>query len=309
MLTTLTDFNSLELQAPQIAGPLAVVPIVGATGLGPTHHVLLDSALKTGMVRITEVSEGGVVPELLLVNDGPLPVLLLDGEELVGAKQNRILNLTVLAAARARTLIPVSCVEAHRWSWRSRHFEGTDRTLYAEARRRKMADVSQSLRHGSRRSDQGAIWEGIAYKSARLAVHSDTGAAAAMYEHLGQDLDQMLRTFETVTGQTGAGFMINGRLSGLELFASPEDFEHLFPKLVRSYGLDAVDRGSASLDRSVDSEPVETVGRFLYSLKSIAPERHPGVGLGEDWRFRSREVLGAGLVHEGEVASGFRTRV
>jgi hypothetical protein len=48
------------------------------------------------------VSEGGSVPHLLFINDAMRPVLLLDGEELVGAKQNRVLNLTVLAAAPPR---------------------------------------------------------------------------------------------------------------------------------------------------------------------------------------------------------------
>jgi hypothetical protein len=42
------------------------------------------------------------VPQLLFINDAMRPVLLLDGEELVGAKQNRVLNLTVLAPAPPR---------------------------------------------------------------------------------------------------------------------------------------------------------------------------------------------------------------
>lgn len=45
---------------------------------------------------ITEVSEQGVVPQLRFVNRGRVPVLLVDGEELLGAKQNRIVNLSIL---------------------------------------------------------------------------------------------------------------------------------------------------------------------------------------------------------------------
>jgi hypothetical protein len=43
---------------------------------------------------------------------------LLDGEELIGAKQNRALNLTILAPAKQVIVIPVSCVEAGRWHLR-----------------------------------------------------------------------------------------------------------------------------------------------------------------------------------------------
>jgi len=42
---------------------------------------------------------------------GDLPLLLLDGEQLVGAKQNWIMNMTVLVAAHTAVTIPVSCVE------------------------------------------------------------------------------------------------------------------------------------------------------------------------------------------------------
>ena len=54
-------------------------------------YQLLDEALAAGTVRVMEVSESGHVPELSLLNDGDQAVQLLDGEELIGAKQNRIL--------------------------------------------------------------------------------------------------------------------------------------------------------------------------------------------------------------------------
>ncbi len=46
-------------------------------------------------------------------------MLLLDGEHLEGAMQNRVLNVSVLAAARHDTVIPVSCVERGRWGYGS----------------------------------------------------------------------------------------------------------------------------------------------------------------------------------------------
>jgi hypothetical protein len=65
------------------------------------------------------VSEGGDVPTLRLTSAADRPVLLLDGEELIGAKQNRVLNTTVLVAAHSRLTIPVSCVEQGRWAYKS----------------------------------------------------------------------------------------------------------------------------------------------------------------------------------------------
>ena len=69
-------------------------------------YLTLDEALAAGHASVTEVSEAGSVPELLVKNLAPSPVLILDGEELVGAKQNRIVNLTILVAAGADAAHP-----------------------------------------------------------------------------------------------------------------------------------------------------------------------------------------------------------
>ncbi len=98
--------------------------------------------------RVTEVSEAGSVPFLQVANDADRPLLLLDGEELIGAKQNRILNTTVLVAAHTEVTIPVSCVEQGRWGYRGRQFHPGDASLYASLRAQKAAHVSQSVRAG-----------------------------------------------------------------------------------------------------------------------------------------------------------------
>jgi len=101
----------------------------------------------------------------------------------VGAKQNRILNLTVLAPANKTIVIPVSCVEAGRWRAESAEFASAGRAHYSAGRARKAAHVTESLRStGSRRSDQGAVWADISEKAVRMDAVSDTGAAAALYE-------------------------------------------------------------------------------------------------------------------------------
>src|SRR5438067_10445976 len=71
-------------------------------------YVTLDQALPLGF-RVTEVDDAGSVPELLAHNPLEHDVLLYDGEELVGAKQNRIIGVTILAPARANMRIPVAC--------------------------------------------------------------------------------------------------------------------------------------------------------------------------------------------------------
>jgi hypothetical protein len=64
-------------------------------------------------------------------------VLILDGEELVGAKQNRIVNTTILVAAGAEIVIPVSCVEQGRWTYKSDAFSSKHRVMSPSIRKVK----------------------------------------------------------------------------------------------------------------------------------------------------------------------------
>ena len=90
---------------------------------GPVaEYITVDEALPRGL-RITEVDDAGSVPELIVENPLAERVLLYDGEELVGAKQNRILNVSVLVELQSKLRIPVSCVEQGRWSATSMSFD------------------------------------------------------------------------------------------------------------------------------------------------------------------------------------------
>jgi hypothetical protein len=106
-----------------------------------------------------------------------MPVLILDGEELIGCKQNRIVNLTILAPAEKELELPVSCVEMGRWNSVSTGFSASKQTLYAGLRARKVANVSFSMNSGRRpTADQGAIWDDVSAKFSRMGSSSVSSA-------------------------------------------------------------------------------------------------------------------------------------
>lgn len=267
----------------------------------------LDEAQQEGKIRITEVSRGGSVPELRLENLGDIPVLLLDGEELVGAKQNRIVNLTILAPAKEAIRIPVSCVEQGRWSYASETFAAAPRTHFAEGRRRKMAAVSASMRtEGGRHADQGEVWAGIAEKAARLEAHSPTGAMADLYERHSADIEAYVRAFPPVEGQVGALFAIGGGIAGMDLFDHPATLRRLLPKLVRSYALDAVDPGGRMADPTPTSvgpaSPIRVAALgLLAAAASARVDRFKAIGLGEDVRLSGEGITGGALAFSGRI--------
>src|SRR6266487_3304682 len=109
--------SGLRLEQPVTFRNMTMYPIVGGS-IGEPDYVVLDDAIRLGSAKVTEISEQGSVPELSVVNDSDQLVFLLEGEELIGAKQNRVLNVSILAAAHVAVKIPVSCVEAGRWTAR-----------------------------------------------------------------------------------------------------------------------------------------------------------------------------------------------
>lgn len=285
--------ESLRIAPAVGAANLTMYPLLGDSEKA-AGYLTLDEALAAGFVKVTEVSEAGHVPELTIVNDGPTPVLLLDGEELVGAKQNRIVNLTILVPARSTLRLPVSCVEAGRWSRRSHAFAAAGRTHYASGRAMKVEQVSCSLREsGARHADQGAIWADIDAKAARLAANSPTHAADAMYRRARASLDDFQARLEPLPCQVGAIFAVNGLLAGMELFDSPATWRKSMRKIVESYGLDAVDRQEEAPRRT----RLDAAG-LLESLEKAHVESFPSVGVGTDLRLKSDGLTGAALAVE-----------
>jgi hypothetical protein len=267
----------------------------------PTHYVLLDDALASGVTEITEVSEQGSVPELLVVNRGPDPVLIIDGEELVGAKQNRVVNLTILVPAQSKLTIPVSCVEAGRWSARSRGFSSVPRAQYATGRARRMKYVSVNMSvSGAAMSDQSDVWADIAEKSHRLGSHSPTSAMEAMYVDHAASIDSYVQGCQPTERQVGALFAIDHIVIGFDLFDREETLRKLLPKLIRSVAVDAIDRERVN-GRLDTSSALPLAERFLAAVSAVPHRVAKSIGVGDDVRLAGSGMTGAALVAEGEV--------
>jgi hypothetical protein len=249
------------------------------------HYLTLDEALAGGLL-IREVDEAGTVPELVVENPLDKRVLLYDGEELIGAKQNRILNVSVLVEAKANLRIPVSCVEQGRWSHASPSFAPGSHVSHAHLRRRKAeAQAAQPLARGIA---QGDVWDEVRGIALRMSVHSPTGASSDLYRARERDLRSLEDAFPVRPGQSGAVLAL-GRDLCLDYISRPDGFARLWPKLRTGYLLDALERMDAQ-----PTSPIEIEG-FLNRVDSSLVARQPSAGLGEDVRLRGSRVVGSGL--------------
>lgn len=284
--------GSLSIGEPTTVRNLTVFPLLDKEPRTPSYLLLVE-ALARESVTISEISESGAVPSVKLDNHGDRPVLLLDGEHLVGCKQNRIVNTSILVPARAEIRLPVSCVEHGRWRSESRHFEASDRNMFAELRAAKVAQVTRNLhRQASHAADQSAIWDGIAAKAERLGSESASGAMSGIYRRREVDLDAYLGALAVVPGQRGAIFAINGRVVGLEVLDAGSTWDKCFANVASGYALDALDHHT-SLFPSTPASAAET---FIGRLAEARESRFDGVGLGHDLRFEGEGLVGLALV-------------
>ena len=285
--------NATKLARKQSYKNLTVFPLLAPNGSKP-DYLTLEQALDQSLVQITELDQAGSVPELRLLNKGKKKLLIVEGEELVGAKQNRIVNATFLIAGKTEVIIPVSCVEQGRWRHDSDAFSSGNKMMHASLRRNHQMDVKSSLKQGrGYRSNQGKIWEDISGKLDRMKVSAPTAAIADAYDSYEGKLTDYLQAFGSIEWQTGAVFAINGQILGLECFGCSDTFSRFFNKLVKSYALDALDDIGP---QNSDSVPLEKARRFIKSTANSKGEIHSSIGLGETITLGSRTVSGAALV-------------
>jgi len=301
--------GGLELGELQEFENMAVIPVFTGMGEGP-EYITMKEALKLDLLTITEASIGGSVPELRVINGGDIPILLLDGEELSGAKQNRILNTTILIKEKAETIIPVSCTEQGRWAYASREFKDSGNIVHSSARVDKMKSVSFSLsQKASFMSDQGEVWENVAKAASSLGSSSPTGAMKDMYEERQGDLNDYLDSFPLQSGQRGLIALIRGKVAGFDLVSRESAYRDLHDKLVKSYALDALisSRGRRSRNGNSKGTPeeknrlLEKAKAFLEATGSCEEKRYSSVGHGWDYRFSGSTMVGSALVYRDTV--------
>jgi hypothetical protein len=249
-----------------------------------------------GDLDIGEQSGGAVVDELVAKNGGDLPVLIIEGEMVLGDLQNRTLNISVLCAAGTDTVLPVSCVEQGRWQAssggrRSRHHASP------RLRRTKTTSVikSATARQGWK-SDQAAVWQDIAGEANRRHVSSATGAIEDVYTAARKHFPHGLATSQPLDGQVGVVVGLGGRVCAVDLFDRPDTLDHYWQALLAGYALDLQEADAGGPALSADA-----VLGLLKSVEGAKAEEVPTGGLGRQFCLRSSVLDGLALVWDDAV--------
>lgn len=185
--------------------------------------------MKTGGLVITEASPGGIVGKLYAVNTTDSYLLLTDADVLVGAKQNRVLNKSMLLAPNSKTVIDVSCIERLRWQYTSRNFTSPGTTADHALRKAKASTLSSPK--GSNSNTQGAVWSHINF---RLSADSFTDRTESYHELMNYHKNskgEKLPACEAEKGCNGIAVVSDGKVQCIDVFGTEEVYRYYFPML------------------------------------------------------------------------------
>lgn len=289
--------SSLEFGKQQQFKNMGVIPLLTSINHSP-KYLSLKEALEKSLLTVTEVSQEGSVPELKVMNKAEIPVLMLDGEELVGAKQNRVLNTSILLKKTQETKIPVSCTEQGRWSYTSKELTDSNVITHTKLRRAKARSVTQSLKRSRRfEADQGEVWGEIHALSTDTGVYSPTTAIKDIFETKAKDLEEYLKSFAYMPHQKGLLVIINDEAAGLDMVSLESVYKALHPKIVKSYAMEAL----LQKEEKSKEPTVEQAMAFLKAVAKCKEKKYKSIGHGWDYRFESDDIVGSALMYRNKV--------
>jgi hypothetical protein len=216
--------------ANETVGPLRLVRIL-SDAAGPDAE-LLDEALATGRTALTEVSAAGVVALLRVSHGGSRPLLIVDGEHVVGGKQDRIFNASFLVGSGQTLDLPVSCVERGRWRPVDAGFRSAKTTVASGVRAAKVRRLHASLLgRGAHDCDQRETWNDVDGYFARTGARSATAAYGDAFRTRGPAFEAIVESMRPMKGQVGIAAVAAEGLVGLDLFGSESLFSRAWTKI------------------------------------------------------------------------------
>jgi len=281
-------FPHVRVGEPVRCQALSVFPLFDGQQV-PVEYLLSDEGIGSGSVTVEEVSEGGSVPDLLVENKGDIRILFLEGEQLIGAKQNRILNTSVLIAAHSKIKIPVSCVEAGRWRYRSKQFGSSGSHSPSKLRYFLKSSVSHSLKEKlGHMSDQGKVWEEVDRQQRSLGTSSGTRAMSDTFETYKEQVASFQEKLRYVDGATGIAVAIGKKIVAVDMFDKAPTCKKVWDRLMSGYVLDA-------LEPQAEEGQAETIDveQLLGTATGLPWEKAEPVGEGEEYRAQQGEEVHA----------------
>lgn len=294
---------------------MAVAPLLEADS--KLEYLVFDEAVNSGL----NVRETGSVPTLHFSNKTGKEVLILQGEYAEGGKQNRMMAANVYMAKDFEGDVPVRCVEERRWSpgYNSPNIGLNLRDLFGSGFRtppRQQRPPEEQFHSSMRMATkgvcfasargQGAVWGQVNKLMGDHKVSSRTGNISDVFNQKKEDLSDYVSNFQYTPGAVGVVVAVEQggkKIYGADIFDQSRTMEKNFSKLLESYILEAITKGSSI------KQTKKEIKAFLGYINNMSFNERKPVSLGRDFLLNGNQSEGSALVYESiPVYVSFSTR-
>jgi hypothetical protein len=276
--------KNLQLTEPVFLRNLLVYPIRASDTNGMNISSINETMLQEkGEFRELDPPD---INRIAFHNQGDDPVLMLDGEEIIGSLQNRIVADSMLIPARSNRNIPVVCVEEGRWD-----DIGSFQTGYCS-----YPGIRAILsRRGKEETGlQKRIWKEIERKLTVTKTLSTTSSMHDIYGNLEDEVNRYIEDFEGLNHDTVGFIGVAGKKTiGFDLFLNPAAYRTFEQKLIRSYALDAIEHRTPGRGKSDILEFFDGIRDAINTVDFSRRTQHFAV--------KGNRFAGQGLFYKGHV--------
>jgi hypothetical protein len=272
---------------------ISIFPLIYG-GKRPNGAAIADESL-----QVSELDTGASVPELQVHNPGSTDLLIPAGRVLEGGRQTRTVNVSILVPAGATIIIPVSCVEAGRWSGGST-FRDSKRMASRSMRMSKGRSVKTNIEnYGTKNSNQGEVWNAISdelfsrHLTSESSLFLDAAGSIENDQELSDLVSNLLGT-GPAEGQTGVVVAYGDKIAGLELFTNPDDLRASWEALVNSIVFDS----PVTESKNNSIVEVAAIEAFLADIANQEGTIAKGTGLGSEFHVANERYVAHALVDD-----------
>ncbi|PKL82441.1 MAG: hypothetical protein CVV24_10110 [Ignavibacteriae bacterium HGW-Ignavibacteriae-3] len=264
-------------------------------------YMPLGKAAEQNFIKLKEINEGGSVNDVFVINSSDKYVFMMDGDIIIGAKQNRIINTSVLLPPKSKSSIHVSCVEQGRWSNGGGSFKPSDYTAPSSMRMNKNKDVFTNLRSGNEHyADQNRVWESVSENLRDMKVESKTDSLDDVIKEKKEEFDLFADKFSISENCNGIALFHGGDFIGLDLFNSSEVYKEYFPKIIKGIIWELTGKWHTAEDTKESEFKYRTL-EMIDKIESQEKNKFKGAGVGEEERFDDQALSGFKLNYQNKL--------
>ena len=189
--------------------------------------------IKTGDLIISESTGEGVVGKLIALNNTNAYLLLTDADVLIGAKQNRVVNKSVLLAPLTKTVIDVSCIERLRWQYTSKDFSNSRSVADPDLRKEKASSLSFTKNDPNEQKPdtQRTVWSYVNERIRETGCPSRTESYSELISYRMSKAANDFPVCEPEKGCNGLAVILDRKVISADLFGREEIYKYYFPML------------------------------------------------------------------------------